>query len=198
MLNEVYRCSFNDALHFWIMSRFLRPSHYFLLVVDHIYNRDGDVSALTAGAGFGTKIRHIGIAFEDVDITLAAVENDLLFQYSNAVKLLASAAANTRFKIKLDIKADIDRIEPAVKLHGVNMDGRPANRGSLYSNIPGTFQNFIAEIGQEHPDILEAVTIAAAVQNAVGLDANRFTPAPGRSGAGKFVFCHGRILLDHF
>ena len=167
---------------------------FYLLPDDNVHHRDRHVAALSARAGIGTEVRGIRVALEHVDIAFAAVKNHLLFQHRNTVKFLTSSATNTSLKVKLDIKADVDGIEAPVELYGIDMNGRPANRSSLYPNIPGTLQNLVAEIGQKYPHVFVAITIAAAVQNAIGLDTDHLTPTPGRSGARKFVFCHGPMI----
>jgi hypothetical protein len=164
--------------------------------INDLYNRDGNITALTARTGFGAEIRCVGVAFENIDIALAAVKNDALFEDRYALELLASATAHTSLKLDLDIKADVNGIEAAVELDGVDMDGRPADRGALDADATGALQDLVAEVGQKHPYVFKAVTVAAGIQNTVGFDADHFTPATRRRLAREFVFCHGNILLD--
>ena len=177
------------------MSRFLSQSYFYLLPDDNVHHRDRHVTALAAGAGLGAEIGDVGIALEDVDVALTAVENDVLFQHGNTVKVLASAAAHASLKIQLDVKTNVDRIETAVELYGVDMDGRPANRGALDTDATGALQDLVAEVSQKHPYVFKAVTVAAGIQNTIGLNADHFTSAAGRSSARELVFCHGNILL---
>ena len=164
--------------------------------IDDFYHRDRHVAALVARAGLGAEIGCVGGTLENVDVALASVQNHVLFQYRHPVELLASAASYASLKLELDIETDVDGVEAAVKLHGIDMDGRPADRGALDADATGALQNLVAEIGQKYPHVLKAVTVAAGIQNAVGLDADHFSPAAGRRLAGELIFCHGNILLD--
>ena len=144
----------------------------------------------------GAEIGCVRGALENVDVALAAVQNHALFQHSHTVKFLASATSHASLKLDLDVKANVDGVEAAVELHGIDMDRRPADRGALDADATGALQNLVAEIGQKYPHVLKAVTVAAGIQNAVGLDADHFSPAAGRRLAGELIFCHGNILLD--
>lgn len=164
--------------------------------IDDLHHRDRHVATLVARAGLGAEIRCVGTALENVDVALATVQDHVLFQNGHTVKFLASAAAYASLQFDLNVEANVDGIEPSVELHGVDMDGRPADRGALDADATGALQNLVAEIGQKHPHVFKAVTVAAGIQNAVGLDADHFSPTAGRRLAGKLVFCHGNILLD--
>ena len=164
--------------------------------IDDFYHRDRHVAALVARARLGAEIGCVRGTLEDVDVALTAVQNHALFQHSHTVKFLASAASHASLKLDLDVKANVDGVEAAVELHGIDMDGRPADRGALDADATGALQNLVAEIGQKYPHVLKAVTVAAGIQNAVGLDADHFSPAAGRRLAGDLIFCHGNILLD--
>ena len=163
--------------------------------IDDLHHRNRYIAALSAGAGLGTEIGCVGVALENVDVALAAIKNDALFQDCHALEFLASSIAYASLQIKLDVKTDVDRIKAAIELDGVDMDGRPADRGALDADATGALQDLVAEVGQKHPYVFKAVTVAAGIQDTVGFNADHFASASGRGLARELVFCHGNILL---
>lgn len=164
--------------------------------IDDFHHCDRYVAALVARAGLRAEVGGVWGTLENVDVALASVQNHALFQHCHTVKFLASAASHTSLELNLDVKANVDGVEAAIELHGIDMDGRPADRGALDADATGALQNLVAEIGQKYPHVLKAVTVAAGIQNAVGLDADHFSPTAGRRLTGELIFCHGNILLD--
>jgi hypothetical protein len=163
--------------------------------IDDLYHRDRHVTALAAGSGLGTKIGCVGITLEDVDIALTTVKDDALLKNCHTFKFLTSATAHTSLQFKFNVESDVDGVETAVELDGVDMDGRPADRGALDADATGALQDLVAEVGQKYPYVFKAVTVAAGIQNTIGFNADHFTPAAGRGLARELIFCHGNILL---
>ena len=160
--------------------------------IDHLHDCLGNILPCTAGLGKRTVIRRIRRALKDADITLAAVHDHLFLLDRNALKFLASTAAQAGLEGDLDIKLNGHGIKAAVKANRIDADIRPGNARVFRAYVGGVLQNIVSEIGQKHLDILKAVTIPTGIQDSIGLDANHFRSCGASVGgtACKSVICH--------
>ena len=83
-----------------------------------------------------------------------------------------SVQADAGLEDELDVEADVDGVEAAVELDGVDADVGPGDAGILDPYLGGVLDDILSQIGQEDADVLEAVAVTAGVQNAVGLHAD--------------------------
>ena len=137
---------------------------------------------------------------------IAAEQHHLLFQHGNAVELgglrpRRTAYADAGLEDELDVEADVNGVEAAVELDGVNADVSPGDAGVLDADLSGVLDDLLTQIGEKDTDVLIAVPIAAGIQNAVGLHANgphvtALATAVPRSRAGnETIFRHDSYLL---
>ena len=142
--------------------------------IDDLDDRDRQILGRAAGLGDRAIIRRVGIALEDADVALTAIQNHLLFKHGNALKFLTASAAQTRLELDLDVKADRDRIKDSVKANGINTDIGPSNARILYANVCCTLQNFIPEIRKQYFNVFETIPISARIQNTIGFNTDHF------------------------
>ena len=142
--------------------------------IHHLYDADGHVLRGTAGLGERAIVRRIGIALEDAYVALSAVENDSLLHHGNSVKLLASSAAQASLKADFDIELDGNGVKAAIEFYGIDSDIGPGDAGVSCADIGGMLQQLVSVVGQNHLNVLKTVPITAGIQNAIGINANRF------------------------
>lgn len=109
------------------------------------------------------------LAFEDVDIALAAIKNNLLFHDGDTFDLLRSADAGTDLGGDLDIHGDAYLIKTPIEGNGVYVYVRADDLRTLRAYASASFQKVVASIRKINGDILEAVLVATAVKNSVGV-----------------------------
>jgi len=170
---------------------------------DGVYDlchRGGNILLAAAKLGNSAEIGRVGIAAENADIAFTAVKNDVLFHHSNAVKILRPSGAYASLKGQLDIKANGYGIKTAIKTDGVDPHKRPRDARILDANGRSMFYDFIPDIGKENANVLEAISVTAGIENAVGLDTDHI-PLPrsccGRRTARKSVFGHKISILQY-
>ena len=174
--------------------------------IHYLHYGGGNAALLVAGLGLGAEGRAVGAGTENAHRGIPAEKNDLLFQYGDTVKFGGlrsgtAAYANASLENELDVETDVDRVEAPVELNGVDSDVGPGDAGILDTNLRGVLDDLLSQIGEEDPDVLIAVPIAAGVQDAVGLHANgpRVTAlatavSHGRAES-KTIFRHVSYLL---
>ena len=90
--------------------------------IHDLKNGSGKIVSGTFRMVATAEIRMGGIALEYIDVTFAAVENDLFLHYGNAVGLLRSAHTSADFHGDLDIQSNADLIKASVKGDVVDVD----------------------------------------------------------------------------
>ena len=114
--------------------------------IDDLHNGDRCVGGSTAELGSAAEIV-IGRAFENADIALTTKENNLLFQYRDALKFLNTSRTDTSLKAELDIEFDVDGVETAVEGNGGDVDLCPSNAGTFDTDIGRVCHDVIPKIG---------------------------------------------------
>jgi hypothetical protein len=174
--------------------------------IHDLHNGGGNAPLLVAGLGLGTEGGTVSAGAEDVHRGVSSEENDLLFQYSDTVKLgglcpCGTAHADASLEDELDVEADVDGVEAAVELDGINADVGPGDAGILDTDLGGVLDDLLTQIGEKDTYVLIAVPIAAGVQNTVGLHTNgphvtALATAVSHSRAGnETIFRHDSYLL---
>ena len=158
----------------------------------HLYYRDGNVLRRAARLGNCAIIGSVGIALEHAYVALSAEENYALFKNCNSLKFLTSSAAKTRLKGDLDVELDANGIKAAVELDRIDGNIGPGNAGILCPDVRGMLNDIVSEVGKQNLHVLEAVAVAAGIEDAICLDANRFALGNVliRNTARKSVFLH--------
>lgn len=161
--------------------------------INDLYDRRR-IIFLTA-VGLGTSAKAIAyVALEHTDVALATIEDDVLFQHGNALKLLRSSTANACLDANLYIKTNGNRKETTVELNGIDPNKGRNDLRTFCTDRRGVLQYFISEIGQIDTNVFKAIAVTTGIQHSVGVDAYRVSAATGRR-TGKSVFCHTVYLL---
>jgi hypothetical protein len=161
------------------------------------YDRIYDLHDGNGGiGGVATELRGaaeivVGRALEDTDVALSAEENDLFLKHRNALEFLNATGADAGLKGELDVEFDVDGVESAIEGNRVDVDLCPGDAGTLDTDVGRVRYDVIPKIGQQYTDVLEAITVATGVENAVCLDADRISDCRGRTS--ELVICHKRI-----
>ena len=160
--------------------------------VYYLNDRRGHVLRRAYRLGDSAVVREIRTALEHAYVALSAEENYALFKNCNSLEFLASSAAKTRLKGDLDVELDADGIKAAVEFHGIDGNIGPGNAGILCPDVRGMLNDIVSEVGKQNLHVLEAVAIAAGIEDAICLDANRFALGNVliRNTARKSVFLH--------
>ena len=90
--------------------------------IHDLKNGGGQIVAGAFRVAAAAEIRACNVALEDVDVALAAVENDLFLHYGNAVGFLRSSHAGADLNGDLDIHGNADLVKASVERHVVNVD----------------------------------------------------------------------------
>lgn len=148
--------------------------------IHDLENGGGQIVAGSFRMVASAEIRVQNVAFEDIDITFAAVKNDLLFDHGDAVGLLGSAHTSADLYGDLDIHGNADLVKAAVEGHVVNVDVRAEDLRAFGADRRSALQQFVSDIGKVYRDVFKAVFITAAVENAIGIDINGIAAAAVR------------------
>ena len=137
----------------------------------------------------------IGIAAEDVHVTLSTVQNDLFIQHSDAAEFLRSAAAYADFKANLDIEAGRYLIEASVKLDRINRDVGPKDFGTYnVHSRTASVEQLLTATAEINARVLVAISVAARIEHVTCVDANGFSSAAG--GAARVT--GASVVLRHW
>ena len=116
-----------------------------------------------------------------------------------------SVQADAGLENELDVEADVNGVEAAIELDGVDPDVGPGNAGVLDPHLGGAVDDLPTQVGQKYADVLEAVAVAAGVQDAVGLHANGAgissalaTTREGGAAGNEAIFRHDTYLRMDF
>ena len=90
--------------------------------IHDLKNGGGQIVAGAFRMAAAAEIRACNVALEDVDVALAAVENDLFLHYGNAVGFLRSSHAGADLHGDFDIHGNADLVKASVERHVVNVD----------------------------------------------------------------------------
>ena len=90
--------------------------------IHDLKNGGGKVVSGALRMAAAAEIRVRNVALEDVDVALAAVENDLFLHYGNTVGFLCSSHAGADLNGDLDIHGNADLVKASVERHVVNVD----------------------------------------------------------------------------
>ena len=158
----------------------------------YLYDRRGHVLRRAYRLGDSAVVREIGTALEHAYVALSSEENYALFKNCNSLKFLTSSATKTRLKGDLDVELDADGIKSAVELDRIDGNIGPGNAGILCPDVRGMLNDIVSEVGKQNLHVLEAVAVAAGIEDAICLDANRFALGNVliRNTARKSVFLH--------
>ena len=160
--------------------------------VYYLYDRRGHVLRRAYRLGDSAVVREIRTALEHAYVALSAEENYALFKNCNSLEFLTSSTAKTRLKGDLDVELDADGIKAAVELDRIDGNIGPGDAGILRPDVRGMLNNIVSEVGKQNLHVLEAVAVAAGIEDAICLDANRFALGNVliRNTARKSVFLH--------
>lgn len=160
--------------------------------VYYLNDRRGHVLRRAYRLGDSAVVREIRTALEHAYVALSAKENYALFKNCNSLEFLASSAAKTRLKGDLDVELDADGVKAAVELDRIDGNIGPGDTGILCPDVRGMLNDIVSEVGKQNLHVLEAVAVAAGIEDAICLDANRFALGNVliRNTARKSVFLH--------
>ena len=117
----------------------------------------------------GAEILLTELAFENIDVTFAAIKDDLFFHDGDAFDLLRSADACADFSGDLDIHGDAYLIKTPIEGNGVNVYVRADDLRAFCADGAASFQNIVAGIREIYGNILEAVFISTAIKDPMGV-----------------------------
>ena len=165
--------------------------------LNHIHHSRGKIFGACTRLGYCTIVgRRILGASEGADLVIAAEQHHALFQNGNTVKLLRMTS-DTCFKGQFDKEFDIDRVKSTVKSDRINGNVCGNKLGIANADRSCMLNDLVAEIGQKHADVFKAITVAAGIQNSIGLDTNQVSARLVAKTARKSVFRH-RFLLHNY
>ena len=107
------------------------------------------------------------------DISFTAVKNHILLKCGDTLEGLASAYTETRLKLKKDVISDIYLIKSVVEWDLINTDIGANDLGTLGSHIARGGKYLLTVGGEIHTGILEAISVATAVENSLRVYAYR-------------------------
>ena len=168
--------------------------------IHHLDHGGRYILGAATGLGHRAEIGRVGVTLEHADIVLAAVKNHVLFHNGDTVEFLRSSGAYARLKGQLDIETDGHGIKTAVETDGIDPHKRPSDTRILDTNGRSMFYDLIPDVGQENANILKAISVAARIQNAIGLDADHIAITGARRRrrvARKSVFGHKISILQY-
>lgn len=90
--------------------------------VNDLENGGGKIASGAFCLLTAAEIRARNVALENIDVTLAAVENDLFLNYGNTVGFLRSAETSADLHGDLDIEGDTDLVKATVERYVINVD----------------------------------------------------------------------------
>ncbi len=134
---------------------------------------------------------HNGLAAEGPGGAFTAAENDPLGEHRQAADGAGTSAADDGIHQNAVIISNVHRIVPRVELGRLHIEGDIQQLGTAGLDIGGLLQNGLGILGQEHPQILNAVLIDAGVTDFFGVDAN------GLTDAAQVVDCTHLAFLRH-
>ena len=102
---------------------------------------------------------HNGLAAEGPGAALAAAENDPLGEHRQTADGAGTGAADDGVHQNAVIISNVHRIVPRVELGRLHIEGDVQQLGAAGFYVGGLLQNGLGILGQEHPQILNAVLV---------------------------------------
>ena len=124
---------------------------------------------------------------EDMNVTLAAEENDALVDHHDTVKFTAVASAYAALEDKLDVISYGNAVKSARKINGVDRYVRAYDLSAANSYYRGMINNVLTVFGEPYSLIFVAILISARIENTLCIYADRFSLSE-RAAAQAFIF----------
>ena len=121
---------------------------------------------------------------------VSAVEDDILLCNGDTAEVLTFSNAEARLAFNENVVAHGDLIKAAIEGHLIDTDIRPQERCASRAHIGCVCERFLAEGGQIDTRILKAISVAAAVKNAIGVNTYRAFPVTAETVCHISVFRH--------
>ena len=166
--------------------------------------QDDGVHGLHHGHGHVALLQHLAVqgvdahlGGEDLGVALAAEEDDPFVKHAQALYLHRTGAGAVGVEGDAVEKAHIHRVEAAVEHNGLHVDVRVEKLGLAPLDGLGAVENVLAGHGGVEAQILDAVLVAAAVKDLLGMDTNGLAVVlHAGNRAGYDTFGHSWNLLN--
>ena len=126
---------------------------------------------------YGIKVANIAIVILGAggiggNVTLASVQNHVLFKSRDALERLTPADAEACLEFKKNVISYVNLVKSVIERNLVNSNVCPKNLSTLGLNVCCGGENFLTVSGEIYTGILEAISVTTTIENSLGVYAN--------------------------